>query len=68
MALETKDITKIFTQKQIQMLLDALNMAQKSYDRRIAAESDLDAQGVWQSKLDQVNILASKIRLTEPAK
>lgn len=58
------ETNKTFTQRQIAQLLDALNMAAKSYDRRIAAESDTDAQGVWQKKLDEINILASKIRLT----
>lgn len=68
MADTNKSILKTFTQKEMEQLLHALNMAQKSLDRRINAESDEDAKNVWQTKLDMLNVLASKLRLTEPTK
>lgn len=58
-------VKKEFTPEQIQQILNALEMAKKSYERRINAESDLDAKGVWQKKVDSINVLASKVRLTQ---
>lgn len=63
----TKDeslATKQFTQDQIVLLLAALEMARKSYERRENAEAVFDAKVVWQQMQDRINILASKIRLT----
>lgn len=64
MAGPEKDVTKILTQRQVQLILNSLEQAKKSYERRINVETDQDAKTVWQTKQDELSVLASKIRLT----
>lgn len=55
--------SKDFSDVQVQVLCGALDMYVASYTRRVNAESDLDAKSVWQKKIDDANVLLSKIRL-----
>lgn len=59
-----KEIVKKLAQREIEVLLSALEMLSKSLERRIVAETDADAKAVWQKKKDEVAVLASKMRLT----
>lgn len=55
---------KDFTPRQNEVLLAGLDMYVKSMTRRITAEVDPDARVVWQKKVDEANVLVSKIRST----
>lgn len=55
---------KDFTPAQNEILLSALDMYVKSFNRRVAAEIDSEARAVWQRKIDAANVLVSKIRST----
>lgn len=57
-------IKKEFTQEQIQILLQAIDLIVKSMERRAASETDPELKNIWNSKKDKAQILASKLRLT----
>ena len=57
------DVKKEFTARQVEVLLQGLEMLKKSLNRRIVAETDVDAGAMWQRKFDEASVLVSKLRL-----
>jgi hypothetical protein len=55
-------VKREFSPRQVEVLLTGLEMASKSYKRRIVAETDSDAMAVWQRKTDEINVLIANLR------
>lgn len=53
----------VLTDDEVKIILAGLEMAAKSYMRRVNAEKDEQARKFWQSKVDAVAAVSAKVRI-----
>lgn len=53
---------KDFTPRQVEVLIQGCEMVVASFQRRVNAEKDAETRAVWQKKIDEANVLLSKMR------
>lgn len=53
---------KDFSPRQVEILVQGCDMVVASFTRRVNAEKDAETRAVWQKKIDEANVLLSKLR------